>query len=183
MDDNFPPYQTALFDKPGEYYPLPPQNNYIITGITVPLYSKVYIDATKAKILTIEILKKFDLKFPSDQAILRLYLISSRSLKNEIALKDDFNSDNKELLLHTPMPKFVWVIEFSTKEQFNKDESFGIIVLNSTDNSIFTAINIIIFPETTIVAQNGKHLIYDNNPSNFTSLKNNLKGVWSSWQN
>jgi len=183
MDDNFPPYQTVLFDKPGEYYSLPPQNEYKITGITIPLYSKVYTDATEAKKLTIEILKKFELKFPSDVVILRLYLISSRSLKNEIALKDDFNSDNKELLVHNPMPKFVWVIEFSTKEQFIKDESFGLIVLNSTDNSIFTAINIIIFPETTIVAQNGELLIYNNNPTNFKSLKNNLKGEWSSWQN
>jgi hypothetical protein len=183
MDDNFPPYQTALFDKPGEYYAKPPHNNYKIKGITVPLYSKVYTDAPEAKKLTIEILKNFELQFPSNEVILRLYLISSRSLKHEIALKDDFNSDNKELLLNTSMPKFVWVIEFSTKDQFEKDEAFGLIVLNSTDNSIYTAINIIIFPDKAIVDQNGEHLIYDINSTKFVSLKNNLKGEWSSWQN
>lgn len=183
MDDNFPPYQTALFEKPGEFYPLPPFNNYKITGIIVPLYSKVYTDAPEAKKMTIEILRKFDLQFPLEEVILRLYLISSRSLKNEIALKDDLDSDNKELILHTPMPKFVWVSEFSTKEQFKDDKSFGLIVLNSTDNSVYTSINIIIIHDTTIIAQDGQHLIYNNNPSIFTSLKNNLKGDWSSWQN
>lgn len=183
IDDNFPPYQIASFSNPGEYYQIPPFVNYKITGLIVPLYSKVYTDAGQARELTLKILQKFDLHFPPGVVILKLYLISSRSLKNEIALKNDFDSDNKELLLHTPMPKFIWVAEFSTEEQFKNGKSFGLVILNSTDNSIYSAINIIMFDGTTIIARNGQQLILNTSLSIFNTLKNNLKGDWSSWQN
>ncbi len=109
----------------------------------VPLYEKIFLAAEYARKATLLILENPAIGIGSshvlasfvsvneNRLVLRLYLTSSRSFKKYRAERGmDATTDNLYRLM--PLPKFVWVAEFTNLELFRENRILGEIVLDAT---------------------------------------------------
>lgn len=135
IDDNYPPYRTAKFEKPTEYYYNDTWSDCKITSIIVPLYNKIYLEAIEAKKLALSLLKLNIVisNLTDDELVLRLFLTSSRSFKNKIAFDTAIEANIKELIINIVMPKFIWIMEISDRENCCQHQAKGMIVLDATE--------------------------------------------------
>ncbi len=135
IDDNMPPFQKLLFKNPtGGYFDCHPDwHKCEITHFIAPLYPKIYLEAFEAK----KFCKKFlfeNFIIPVDHEIyLRFFLTSGRSFKNVLNFNKTFDADVRQLILETPLPKFVWVGEISNKELIKERQANGLILLDATE--------------------------------------------------
>ena len=137
IDDNLPPYQLASLDTPASNYTEDKWKDCQLTNIIVPLYHRIYLDPIKARRNFISILKREVFTIDTEPKILRVFLASSRSYKQYIALNEQIDYDTKELILSLRMPKFIWVAEISEQASFAAGEINGILLQDATEPSKF----------------------------------------------
>lgn len=133
-DDNYPPYMLANFNGSNIVYNDTINTGYLITGIIVPLYTKIYLEAATAKWNIYNILKteKFGIR-SGEKIIVKIFLASTRSYKQYLALQKGIGETLKERLLMIPFPRFVWVGEISTPESFRQGKCDGLVLLDPTE--------------------------------------------------
>lgn len=142
-DDNYPSYQKTIITAPTCYYSDANWKDVLLTSFMVPLPSKVYMDAY----LAINQSKFLLGHFAPDGSVVRTYLASSRSLRDHVAASKVMPNEDKQILLDIPFPRFVWVTEFGTIDEYNHAVNSGIIVLDATEptdrstNPLIMAIN------------------------------------------
>ena len=128
-DDNNPCYQIADISHPTPQYPA-----CSVSDIVVPLYHKIYFDAPKALNFSEQIC---DLLFSAhlpDGCVLRTYLASSHSYRNHIIKDSLLDRAYKQFILdYIKLPKFVWVTEISSYDNFINKNVNGIILLDATE--------------------------------------------------
>lgn len=132
VDDNYPPYQTTKLSTPASYYSNQQWTGCHITSIIVPLYPKIYLEAGEAKKIAFTVIEQLNLIANKD-ILIKTFLASSRSFKNSLALNSTLEADAKELLLATVMPKFVWVMEISDKNQIINNLVSGMVIMDATE--------------------------------------------------
>lgn len=129
MDDNKYPFYKNNFDE-FEYINTETKIKYFI----VPLYKRVFLDASEAEKTFYEILnndifglKNLNQQYPS--IMIRIFLATARNYK-----ESRFKSLPKSYIFidNIPLPKFIWVCEISTKELYKDNKIFGEIVLDAT---------------------------------------------------
>lgn len=129
MDDNKYPFYKNNFDE-FEYTNTETKIKYFI----VPLYKRVFLDASEAEKTFYEILnndifglKNLNQKYSS--IVIRIFLATARNYK-----ESRFKSLSKSYIVidNIPLPKFIWVCEISTKELYKENKIFGEIVLDAT---------------------------------------------------
>ncbi|NGF77378.1 hypothetical protein G5B10_15935 [Fluviicola sp. SGL-29] len=138
IDDNQPAYQKASLDKPAIHYNNPEWDSCRVTYFIAPLYPKIYLEAYEAK----NYIRNFIITGPeplnnNSQVLLRFYLASSRSFKDAIAKNDSFQEDLKSIIIETPMPKFIWVAEVSSRDLIKEKKANGIIIVDATEANIY----------------------------------------------
>lgn len=133
-DDNYPCYQHANFENPTAYYENKDWENGKITHFIVPLHPKVYLDAELA-IEASNYLVKHKLNAPND-SVIRTFLTSNRTYREYLMNNHDLIAKEKEAYLQIDMPKFVWVTEISSKEEFLSNKFSGLILLDATGSNI-----------------------------------------------
>jgi hypothetical protein len=133
-DDNYPPYMLADFNGSNVVYNGTINTGYLITGIIVPLYTKIYLEANRAKENIYRILNndKLGIK-PDEKAIVKIFLASTRSYKQYLALQKGIEPTLKERLLMIPVSRFVWVAEISSPESFRQGNCDGLVLLDPTE--------------------------------------------------
>ncbi|GHV67942.1 hypothetical protein FACS1894199_14380 [Bacteroidia bacterium] len=133
IDDNHPGYQRAKLSSPATHYPAE-WHNCAITYFIAPLYTKIYLEAYEAKKWILHFLVSGLHPLPNhSEVLLKLFLASSHSFKDEIAKNDTLESDFKDVVLETSMPRFIWVAELSTKELMKQNRTNGVIILDATE--------------------------------------------------
>lgn len=136
IDDNHPPYQMAGLEYPcREYYPNDAKwSDCEIKFIIVPLYPKIYLEANRARHNVWSYLRsaEFGLK-TSETQVVKIFLASSRSYKEYIALNNHLDIRIKQLFLGSSMPKFIWVAEISSIASFENGFCDGIILQDATE--------------------------------------------------
>jgi hypothetical protein len=132
VDDNYPPYRTSKLSIPANYYNDPKWSGCSITNFIVPLYPKIYLEAGEARKMAITLIEALGLVTNKD-ILIKTFLASSRSFKNSLSLNSSLQADAKELLINTPMPKFIWVTELSDKTLILKDFANGMLILDATE--------------------------------------------------
>jgi hypothetical protein len=136
IDDNFPCYQKALFDKPAIHYPTR-WHDCKIKHFIVPLYPKIYLEAYEAKNYVLKFLTKLpNVVSNNKEVLIRFFLTSSRSYKDRLALNSSFDQTTKDFILETPMAKFIWVAELSTKDLIKEKKADGLILVDATEANI-----------------------------------------------
>jgi hypothetical protein len=138
IDDNMPVCQQLLYKCPTGGYSSrkdcdPDWGNCKITHFIAPLYPKIYLEAYEAKKFCRQFIFENFNNSNGKEIYLRFFLTSGRSFKNVINFNNTFDADNKQLLLETPLPKFIWVGEITNKQLIKNREANGIIVLDATE--------------------------------------------------
>ncbi|MGB7392889.1 MAG: hypothetical protein WA913_00710, partial [Pricia sp.] len=91
VDDNHPPYQLAELTKPSSFYEDSKWTGCELTNFIVPLYPKIYLEASEARILAKSILRTAIQNLgllKNEEIIFKVFLTSSRSYKNELTTND-----------------------------------------------------------------------------------------------
>lgn len=128
-DDNNPCYQVADFKNPTPQYP-----GCIVSNIIVPLYHKVYFDAPKAISYSENICDLLFSPHLPNRCVLRTFLTSSHSYRNHIINDALLDRRYKALVLdYIKLPKFVWVTEISSHDDFIIGNVNGILLLDATE--------------------------------------------------
>lgn len=173
IDDNYPPYRATKINTPASYYSDSRWKNCEVTNFIAPLYPKIYMEAGEARQTTISLIEQLNIIANKD-ILIKTFLSSSRSFKNEIALNSSLNADAKELLLGISMPKFIWVTEITDKNLILQDLVNGMIVLDATEPKRFGIIAALM--ENRYIAHDLISLTKIELPLEpFSNYKNNLK--------
>lgn len=127
VDDTQLPYTNAYSYENDYAYALDD-----IDVLIVPFYEKMYLDVDYLYSEMLPALENNILNIdPSDKTIRRVFLTSSRSFKKYM-----FNHSQdpaySELMQLMQMPKFIWVAEYSSVEEFKNQEMRHRIILDAT---------------------------------------------------
>jgi hypothetical protein len=141
IDDNLPPYQLASIEAPCKNYGNEDWEKCELATIIVPLYTKVYLDAIRARKNFLIMLqdRNFMALAPREPVVFRAFLASSRSYKDYLAKNDQINPDARELMLLLAMPKFIWVAEICSEESFGNHQIIGLMLQDATDPVEYSA--------------------------------------------
>lgn len=134
VDDNQPVYQVRPFNQLSLYPDMKVEN------IAVPLYKRMFLDASDASAIARTVLHHKQLGIdiwsdgflePQEDVIIRLFMASSNSLKEyrSQTLMDIFA---REAYAMVPMPRFVWVCEIYRESDYASLKAFAEIVIDAT---------------------------------------------------
>lgn len=137
IDDNRQTYQRAKLKTPAAHY-ASDWHNCEISYFIVPLYPKIYIEADEAKNFVCDFLVKGHAPIANGSVlVLRFFLSSSRSYKDQVARNATVQDELKTEIIETPMPKFIWVAELSTKDLIKERKANGLVILDATEADIY----------------------------------------------
>lgn len=137
IDDNYPVYQKSDFKTPVDYYNDTEWSKCEINHFIVPLYPKIYLEAYEAKNYVYRFLTSEFSPIPTNcEVLIRFFLASSRTFKDSLSLNEHLNEDVKEILLESPMPKFIWVAELSSKQEIKEGKAKGLVLLDATEANL-----------------------------------------------
>lgn len=134
VDDNQPIYQVRPFQQLSLYPDMRVEN------IAVPLYKRMFLDASDAAAIVRSILhhEQFGIDVWADgfldcreDVVIRLFMASSRSLKyyRSKTLKNFYARETYAIV---PMPRFVWVCELYRTDNYEELKAFGEIIIDAT---------------------------------------------------
>lgn len=195
IDDNQVPYSVRDFDE------LSVHDGYKVENILVPLYKRMYLEATDAYDVVRYILKHENLgvraRYPqfmkkSTALVIRLFLASGRTFKkfrieNSVEQDAEYVHAYRRLYGEIPLPRFVWVAELFEKSKFEADDgkAFGEIVLDATASTKNDLKSIIMlnYPESVVTRWPTSPMSDLNSRypdlilSPFTRFSGNLEGI------
>lgn len=180
IDDNLPPYRFIDYDNPASNYSDESFKNCEITGFVVPLYAKIFIEATIARQIAYTLLKEEQIGINATEITFRLFLTSSRSFKTKITANALLQIDIKEIIINKSMPKFIWVAEISDMENYKNKKATGMIIIDATSgehDSIYNSVIQAFYKEKYIIFDNNMFNVYNNELNPFCIFENNLRGV------
>jgi hypothetical protein len=125
-DDNHLPYTEITKNSGNAHYTFT-DLDYVI----VPLYEKMFLSADIVNKRVNALLKTNNLDLTAP-LVLRTYMTSSKSLKEEFLKDDSIDRKLVEIVLKTPMPRFVWCVDISTKEEFKASMMSAKIIIDIT---------------------------------------------------
>lgn len=184
MDDNHNPFASVPFEDPGILYKDMNLNDLKIKYFIAPLYNKIYLDAEKAyktfeSVITDKII---GLQENNDKKpyVIRFFLTSAKSFKNRLSNMPQMNSEMKEKLIYTSLPKFIWIGEITDNDLYAQELAKGIIIIDATGEQSKESVIFYYHNETML----------DKNTQNayefvkkvwgcFSLYRNNLKGSWN----
>ena len=134
IDDNQPVYQIRSFQNLSLYPDMRVEN------IAVPLYKRMFLDASDAAAIVRSILHHEELGIDvwandflkqQEDVVVRLFMASSRNLKSfrSNTIKNFFAREAYALI---PMPRFVWVCELYRVDDYSSLKAFGEVVIDAT---------------------------------------------------
>lgn len=182
IDDNKPPYRQASLGKPGIHYSDVEMASTGIITIIVPLYPKIYLDNINARHLFSTLIKNPFygwLDRDNSKIVSRLLLTSSKSFKKWVKTSG-LREKPFLYLLKIAMPKFIWIVELSSPELYEKNKALGLLIFDSTSTQFEKIENYLIsalYPDR-ILTKDSKGLFErtENGLSNhFPMYVNNLK--------
>ncbi len=122
------------------------------------------------------------IKPDKDLLLTRFYLTSSRSFKKWIRDCRKADSDLKNIILATSMPKFIWVTEISDQSLFSQNSIKGMIVIDATGNATSDSFLFGFNNGQIFLKFKNAFNILTGNFNEMPCYKNNLKGRWCQWK-
>ena len=177
-DDNLAPYRKINLSNPAEHYEGKADfEGFVIKSVVVPLYKKIYLEVNKAKELALAIVSDTDFGFTFQSGfVFRFFLTSSRSFKEHISRMPDLDAKQKDYLILTCMPKFIWCAEFYKQADFQHNIVSGLVVIDATeanqiwnDSLIFAG-----YPDRILVKDGAKFVTLPERLNLYARFKNNL---------
>lgn len=176
-DDNLPPYRMIGLGDPVEHY----EEDWgfggsAISSVIVPLYKKIYLEVTKARELALAILADADFGYRYEEGfVFRLFLTSSRSFKEHIS-RSELDGLQKDYIILSRMPKFVWCAEFYEKGEFVSGKASGLVVIDATEANEVSNDALIFagYPDRVLVKNDGNFVFLPEPLGRYMGFKSNL---------
>ena len=100
--------------------------------LVVPFYQKMYLDVNFLYEKLLPSLEKNLLKIDGKKTLIRrVFITSSRSFKIKVA-KNSQDIAYRDIHTHLQMPKFIWVAEYSTIDEYKNRETSRRIIFDAT---------------------------------------------------
>jgi hypothetical protein len=116
-DDNHLPYRKAYNYENGNHIKFDD-----IDILVVPFYQKMYLDVNFLYERLLPSIEKNLLKIDESKTLIRrVFITSSRSFKKKV-FSDSQDQVYKSIHIHMQMPKFIWIAEYSTINEYKKGE-------------------------------------------------------------
>ncbi|MCW7469593.1 hypothetical protein [Leptospira kanakyensis] len=184
MDDNLFPYSEVNPNSLITIYQK--SKNVKISYAVVPLNKRIYMESTIARALAKKILLEFkEIRDSKEPIFIRLFLTTSRSFKQSLfAPKSQMAKEIKKLLLYNSFPRFIWVCEIGSADNFRNEQGKGLLILDATGGNSNASVLFYYFDKKI---RNSKDLTSETDINSRDSLlfslyKNNLKGEWNDWE-
>ncbi len=184
MDDNLFPYSEINPTSLNTIYQR--YKNVRINYAVVPLNKRIYMESTIARALARKILLEFrEIRESKEFIFTRMFLTTSRSFKQSLfAPSSQMAKEIKKLVLYTSFPRFIWICEIGSKENFSNEQAKGLLLLDATGDNSNRSVLFYYFDKMT---RNPTNLIQETDIKSegsllFSLYKNNLKGEWNDWE-
>ena len=111
-------------------------------GVIVPLPRGITLSHSEAELKAAQIIRRCadarSIRLPRDLT-LRAYLVPSNNYKSKLRINSDMNDFVRQLYRSKPMPKWLWIVEMSTKRFMNYVRTDhlrirGELILDATSN-------------------------------------------------
>ncbi len=183
VDDNFPAYAMDYLDSPTGRYDV----DYValkadwlackIKFVIVPLYEKILLLPGLVKDMAKAFL--FYLHIDAGKEItMRTFLASNRSYRDYVS-RSSMPEQMKELILNLYLPKFIWVVELSTRMGLKENYAEGLMLFDSTEPKFkkFSSLKVMYYNKIAAYKNNkGELQIASNAPEvKFESYRRNLR--------
>jgi hypothetical protein len=152
-DDNYLPYLPILYNgRCDSVYSIKD-----IDSIVVPFYNRMYLDVIYIYETILPVLEDNELKLDNKCAyIRRVFLTSSKSFKMQV--NKSIDEKYKEYCIKSPMPKFIWIIEYAHPEDYGHNKKVFVRILLDA-----TAINNVKAEDAVINYKKGRKLYINEN--------------------
>lgn len=140
-DDMFRPYHVCKASRSGFYGAMSEHNksSWVIDDfayLIIPLYERMqYSYEMVEQVVDAYIRSESFIDWENSQYIVRIYITSANSLKEEMAASKDINSVIKTAILEVVLPKFVWCVDISTREEYKNEKMSAKMIIDTTSNN------------------------------------------------
>ena len=133
-----------------------------------------------------KILREFkEIKDSNHPNFFRMFLTTSRSFKQSLFdPKSQMAKEIKKLILFNSFPRFVWIFEIGSAENFSSQLGKGLLILDATGGNSYASVLFYYFDKKI---RDPRNLTQETDLKSegsllFSLYKNNLKGEWNDWE-
>ena len=184
IDDNYPAYCMDYLSKPtGRYNDVADEferNSWLACKIKfaiIPLYEKILLIPGLVKNMAINFLQYLNIP-DGTELTMRTFLASSRSYRDYVC-RNNMPQNMKDLILNLYLPKFIWVVELSTRTGLKQNYAEGLMIFDSTEPNFknFSSLDIMYYKKHAAYKDEQQILQFDNNVPEiqFECYRNNLR--------
>ena len=182
IDDNCPAYSMDYLDHPTERYNSMSNDKESwlackVKFAIVPLYEKILLMPGLVKIMATSFLPLLGITSGTELS-LRTYLASSRTYRNYVC-RNNMPQRMKELILNLYLPKFIWVVEISTRQGLKDEYAEGLMIFDPTEPKFnnFSSLDIMYYKKLVAYKDENHILQFDDSVPEvrFESFRNNLR--------
>lgn len=132
IDDNYPAYRMDYLESPAECYSEKKWKDCKIRYAAYPLYEKILLMPYAVKNMATNFIQYLHGVKDGREITLRTFLASSRSYKDYVC-RNNMPAEMKEMILSLYLPKFIWVVELSTRDGLKNNYAEGLLIFDSTE--------------------------------------------------
>lgn len=178
IDDNYPAYRMDYLTTPADSYPVKKWKDCRIRFASYPLYEKILLMPYSVKYMATNFLHYLKGVDDGREITLRTFLASSRSYKDYVC-RNNMPNRMRELILNLYLPKFIWVVELSTRKGLLENYSDGLLIFDSTEPKLtnLTPLELMYYNGQAVYKDDSRTLKYSVNEPNaiFDSYRKNLR--------
>ena len=132
IDDNFPAYRMDYLETPADSYAEKKWKDCRIRFASYPLYEKILLMPYSVKCMAMNFLHYIQGIDDGREITLRTFLASSRSYKDYVC-RNNMPEEMREMILDLYLPKFIWVVELSSRKGHLENYAEGLLIFDSTE--------------------------------------------------
>ena len=178
IDDNFPAYRMDYLETPADSYKEKKWKDCKIRFASYPLYEKILLMPNSVKYMATNFLHYLKGVDDGREITLRTFLASSRSYKDYVC-RNNMPEEMKGMILNLYLPKFIWVVELSSRNGLIEEYSEGLLIFDSTEPKLtnLTSLELMYYNGQAVYKDNKRALKYEVNVPNvrFDSYRKNLR--------
>lgn len=182
IDDNYPAYCMDYLSQPTRRYEnvANAAESWLACKIKfaiIPLYEKILLMPVLVKLMAINFLQYLNIP-RGTELTMRTFLASTRSYRNYVC-RNNMPQSMKDLVLNLYLPKFIWVVELSTRLGLKHNYAEGLMIFDSTEPKFknFSSLDIMYYKKHIAYKDEHQSLQFDDNAQEiqFECYRNNLR--------
>ena len=132
IDDNYPAYRMDYLESPAECYSEKKWKDCKIRYAAYPLYEKILLMPYAVKNMATNFIQYLNGVKDGREIVMRTFLASSRSYKDYVC-RSNMTEEMRDMILNLYLPKFIWVVELSTRDGLKNNYAEGLLIFDSTE--------------------------------------------------